>query len=210
MTTPIRRYHTHRRAFNPGPTPLLPVSRLAVCRFNLHTAMPLWPLPQGPVVALILALVPGARSLAPPGSVALPPPRQDSISPPPSPPSLPPAPPSAFAALSSLVADAIAKSDAKRLLSNDGASSGWTAWADEGAAGRLGSCVDRLCLRVPVSAPRCDPFGVGCVSEGRARRFNQPRREPHRSMISYETQSSHALCFDFPNHHHNHFAGGSI
>lgn len=56
-----------------------------------------------------------------------------------------------FQVLAANIIHCLVMSDLKRNKSNDGASTGWTSWADEASSFRLQSCVDYLSLSVPTN-----------------------------------------------------------
>ena len=55
-----------------------------------------------------------------------------------------------FETLAENVAQCLVKSELKRDSGFDGASTGWTSWVEDSSALQLQSCMDTLCLAIPV------------------------------------------------------------
>ena len=56
-----------------------------------------------------------------------------------------------FTEVSGLVGDCLVQSDRKRQLGNDGASTGWTSWADEDAVDQVQTLLDSFVLNTKAS-----------------------------------------------------------
>lgn len=69
-----------------------------------------------------------------------------------------------FEILADSIAQCLVLSDIKRHTGNDGASTGWTSWVDEGSSFRLQSCINKIGLVNPM-ASHIDPSRIDLLEE---------------------------------------------